>query len=271
MYTPDIVATGVLLTMWFFLDFLVVLMDRSDVHAFEYLTNQIWALTLIAKIALVADMYCTRDTHHQSPGQFTSVTGWITSLLFLIAGTAQFGVLGGFFLLTWLDCTLLTSMMLDQLHTLSEVMVWNHIRHVTVCFLHLSITWSMRHYLSNNARSVNDFQLICISCKTRYSVFVTCVFVIPVALGLLHYMIFDDKKLYMFIETSIGYRCQLAYAIAVLLASMYYILVPLRAVELERRDPQTIARAVFRVIGDNYETENPRIDVKQTKECITSI
>jgi hypothetical protein len=260
MYTPDNVATIVLLTLWFILDAVVVMIDKEDSRATEYLTNQIWALAFIAKVALAFELYQNRNMPDGS--SVSSITGWMTSLLFLMTGTAQFGVLGGFFLLTWLDCTLLASMLMNQVHTLSEVMVWNHARHVTVCFLHLSITWSMRRYLSNNARAVNDVQFMCISFQTHYSVFAVSVFVVPVSLGLLHTALFDDKKLYMFIDTSIGYRCQLAYATAALLASLYYILVPLRAVELERREPQgveSVTRPVFRIIGDNYETENPRI------------
>jgi hypothetical protein len=235
MYVADQIAVAVLLILWFGLDVAVVLVDKSDVHAAEYLTNQIWMVTTVAKLALVVDVVRVRDMHDQDT---VSLCGWATSLLFIVAGTAQAGVLGGFFLLTWLDCTLLTTMMKDNVHTLSEVMVWNHARHVTVCFLHLSITWSLRWYLSSNAHAIHDIRILCSSIQTSYTLFCAFALLIPVSIGLVHSYFFDDKLLYMFVDEAINYKCQFAFGTAAMAATIYYVFVPLRLEQVADDTPQ---------------------------------
>ena len=148
-------------------------------------------------------------------------------------------------------------MMLNQEHTLAEVLVWNHARHVTVCFLHLSVTWSSRHYISNNARSVHAFSVLGYLFHTRYLCFAAFTFLVPVSIGLLHSHLFDDRKLYMFVDESVGYKCQAAFGSAAFLATIYYIFVPLAEIDAEHTD-LTETPKTFRIIGDDYNYENVR-------------
>ena len=64
----------------------------------------------------------------------TTLSGWFTCALFLIVGAAQAGVLAAFFLLTWLDSSLLDGVLASGEHTLAEVMVWNHARYTPAFF-----------------------------------------------------------------------------------------------------------------------------------------
>lgn len=242
---PDNLAVLCILLFWFFvLDIGVVVVDKSDVHATEYLTNQTWMLCLLAKVLLTVEL--CKHTDRTGSCNVVSLRGWITTTLWLVVGAMQFGVLGAFFLLTYLDSTLLDDMLKNQEHTLSEIMIWNHARHVTVCFLHISITWSLRHYLSSN--TLGEFECLCNSVTTSYRLFCWALLVVPSALGLLHWFVFDDQKLYKYGSTSVGSKCQGAFALFAFLSAVYYVYVPLRSVELERKDPTTVVKAVWQSV-----------------------
>ena len=66
--------------------------------------------------------------HESEDYEAVSSSGWFATALFLIVGAAQAGVLGGFFMLTWLDSSLLDEMLSSGEHTIAEVLVWNHAR-----------------------------------------------------------------------------------------------------------------------------------------------
>lgn len=242
---PDNVAVIFILGFWFFvLDIGVVMVDKSDVHATEYLTNQTWLLCLLAKVLLVVEL--CKHTDRTGQCECTSLRGWITTTLWLVVGAMQFGVLGGFFLLTYLDSSLLDNMLESQEHTLAEIMIWNHARHVTVCFLHISVTWSLRHYLSANSET--EHQCLCNTVTASYHLFGWILVLLPSALGLIHWFIFDDQKLYQYGSASVGSKCQGAFALCALLSALYYVFVPLRSVELERKDPTTLIKAVWHAV-----------------------
>lgn len=242
---PDNVAVICILLFWFFvLDIGVVLVDKSDVHATEYLTNQTWMLCLFSKVLLSIELCKHWDRTGNS--ECTSLRGWITTTLWLVVGAMQFGVLGAFFLLTYLDSTLLDTMLQNQEHTLAEIMIWNHARHVTVCFLHISITWSLRHYLSSNAEG--EHSCLCHTVTTTYRLFGWALVLLPSGLALIHWLIFDDQKLYKYGSKDVGSKCQGAFALFAFLSALYYVFVPLRSVELERKDPTTIIKAVWQSV-----------------------
>jgi hypothetical protein len=229
MRVPDRIAIITILLVWVFLDVCVVIIDRDDNNMYRYLTNQVWCLAVLAKLVLIAEMY---KWNGEDTYEGVSQSGWISSLLFLVVGCAQFGVLGAFFLLVWLDSTMLDTMLAGQEHTIAEIIAWNHLRHVTVCFLHLAITWSLRHYLSSNSEANYD---ICCGWKLTYGVFSGCTVSIPLAIGLLHSAFFDDKKLYQFGSVQVGSKCQLAYLLFAFLSSVYFLFVPMRSSWLERQ------------------------------------
>ena len=242
---PDNVAVLCILLFWFFvLDIGVILVDKSDVHATEYLTNQTWMLCLLAKVLLTIEL--CKHTDRTGSCNVVSLRGWITTTLWLVVGAMQFGVLGAFFLLTYLDSTLLDDMLANQEHTLSEIMIWNHARHVTVCFLHISLTWSLRHYFSAN--TLGEFECVCGTVTTSYRLFCWALLILPSMLGLLHWFIFDDQKLYKYGSASVGSKCQGAFALFAFISALYYVYVPLRSVELERKDPTTVVKAVWQSV-----------------------
>ena len=79
---PDNVAVVCILVFWFFvLDVGVVMVDKSDVHATEYLTNQTWMLCLLAKILLTVELckHTDRSGHSDctsSGGGSPPRSGW---------------------------------------------------------------------------------------------------------------------------------------------------------------------------------------------------
>ena len=154
----------------------------------------------------------------------------------MIGGCMQFGVLGAFFLLTSMDASLLDHMMNNENHTLAEIIIWNHARHVTVCILHLAIVWSIRHYLARNAHGVHP---TCVG-HTNFIAFQVALYISPLLIGLLHALLFDDQKLYMFGDKDIGSYCQLWAAVCSATAAFYYIKVPINGVATEQTQPETV-------------------------------
>lgn len=232
MHLPDRVAVVVTISAWLALDVCVVYVDREDENMYRYLTNQVWLLALLSKLCLIIEVLrWRREVDYENVSRF----GWITSLLFLIVGCAQFGVLAAFFLLVWLDSSLLDNMLITE-HTLAEIIAWNHLRHVTVCFVHLVIVWSMRHYLSRNAETHHD---VCCGWSMNFCIFCGALIGVPLFIGLLHSAIFDDQELYRFGSVDIGSKCQVAFSLFSLSAAIYFLCVPLRSSWLERRIGQT--------------------------------
>ena len=155
-------------------------------------------------------------------------------------------------------------------------------RHVTVCFLHLAILWSLRHYLSLNAHGVHTFSLCVVDFTTDYARFFWVVLLTPIIGGVVHSLFFDDEKLYKFGDSSVGSKSQLAFGAFSAIATFYYLNVPLRAVELEQvhlppchtqddesvcffqNKPETVAKAILRVVvkdspnGFSPNTSEPR-------------
>lgn len=261
MQLPDQIAVAVLLGAWFALDVGVICVDKSDSHALEYLTNQVWLTAIVSKVLVVVEISQNRKREDCNS---VSLLGWFTTALFLIVGAAQAGVLGAFFLLTWLDSSLLDGMLKSGEHTIAEVLVWNHARHVTVCFFHLGILWSMRHYLSYNARKEHALSSLCCNASTSCYRFCWFVLLTPVFGGLLHSQIFDDQKLYKFGDTDVGSACQLAFGAFSVLATSYFLFVPLRAVEMEQKDPSNVAKALIIQVSHLSE-QNTRREAKVNK------
>lgn len=215
-------AVMCIMTIWVTLDVSVIIVDRDDPKATEYWTNQVWLLALIAKIAILLEIY-----KYNGKDIIATRLGWTTSCFFLIVGCAQAGVLGAFFTLTLSDSTLLDSLLASKKHSIADVIVWNHVRHVSVCFIHLAIVWSLRDYLSANAYTNQDYSFCSVGFKASHSMFCIMTFCMPLGIGLLHSMIWSDQEIYMYSETTTGYRCQAMYAVFSSLAATYFLTVPL--------------------------------------------
>ena len=61
MRLPDYIAVICILGLWFFLDGVVLAIDREDVNMYEFLTNQVWVLAIASKIYLVCELYRYRN------------------------------------------------------------------------------------------------------------------------------------------------------------------------------------------------------------------
>ena len=228
MRLHDKVAVVILICLWLVLDIAVIMVDKDDDEATHYWTNQVWAVSVISKLLLTFEIYHTANLPVQ---ETVTVMGWFTSCLFLVIGSAQAGVLGAFFALTWLDSTLLDTMLQSDTRSIAEVIVWNHVRHVSVCFIHLAIVWSMREYLSYNANAIHELKF-CMY-KTSYSLFVVVVTCTPIIAGFIHSGFFNDQEIYMYKEASTGFRCQIIYTALSLIATMYFLRVPLMNAEAD--------------------------------------
>ena len=247
MDTADTVAIYVLLGLWFTLDVGVVIVDEPDPRAMHFLTNQVWVVSVAVKAALLVDMM---KSHLVQPGcKQVNLVGWTVSLFFLVIGAAQAGVLGAFFTLMWLDSHLLDSMLSSGEHTLSEIVIWNHARHVTVCFVHLGVVWSMRHYLSCNSQGAHP---LVGGCSTSYKGFCFLVVALPILGGLGHSWRFDDMRTYKYREEWVGRHCQLVFGLFSSIAAMYFLCVPMSsATKPSDTGPQPCVRVI---VNGNCET-----------------
>ena len=72
---PDNIAVICILVFWFFvLDIGVIMVDKSDIHATEYLTNQTWFLCLLAKVLLAIEL--CKHTDRTGNSECTTFRGW---------------------------------------------------------------------------------------------------------------------------------------------------------------------------------------------------
>ena len=58
MQRPDKISVIVLLLAWFALDVVVLTVDKSDKHALEYLTNQVWIAAIVSKVSTAVSLLC---------------------------------------------------------------------------------------------------------------------------------------------------------------------------------------------------------------------
>lgn len=220
---PDLWAITILTFIWIATDVLVIAVEKDDDIMFEYLTNQVWLLSLPLKLLLLFFLGMWSNSH----GIFELYSTWhvFTATYFVSLGVCQAGVLGGFFTLVLIDPSLLSNMLDQQEATIGEIIAWNHLRHVTTVFLHLAIAWSLRHYLKQNARS---------------SLSRIIFYAVPPIIGLVHHAVFDDQKLYKYGSSEVGTGCSVAYGAFSVLAAFYFDKVVIGASAFEQRNTDAI-------------------------------
>jgi len=233
-------GTTVYLGIWILLDAAVVysfVTDDSSTSAwYEYMTNQTWMYVTCVKVAFMALLLCTFRGY--GVRDYRSVR-WIVSVLFLSAGCAQVGVLFTFFSLNYYDDTLI-----DTLHksgyTMAEVMLWNHARHVTVCFLHLLVYFGERsligHIIYDNLGE---------DVYPGPSAAVTMAFLPAWVIGIVHAAIYDDYRIYMFTSYTLRLGCMVVYALASLLSALYFVYGPAYTTYRDFCDPMRTARVMY--------------------------
>jgi hypothetical protein len=228
-------GTSFYIAIWAMLDIAVVYSFTADEDAISWslwLTNQVWLFMLISKFLLVVGRIKV-DYFHSSDE--LAIALWFMCASFVAAGCAQAGVMTTFFVLSYQDCTLIAGIVEDG-HSISDVLIWNHLRHVTVCFLHLLVYFSERRFIS---RVANE----CLGPGRLYRFFWTAVSV-PIVLGLLHSWTSDDQKVYRYRDSAVGVRCMICYGVTVLIAATYYTYGPIRTIYMDSKQPYTLAIAI---------------------------
>ena len=232
-------GSAVYLAIWFVLDFGVIaaIYTQTDLNAawYEYLTNQVWLTAFFVKIFFVV----VRSNVSMPEDKMCHLKWWVVAS-FIAVGCAQAGVLITFFALTQQDDTLIS----DFVHAgvaVADVMIWNHLRHVTVCFLHLLVYISERRYIS---RVANE----CIgeswnSDERLFALFVVAVGA-PMLMGLVHVVLFDDKRIYKFTDPMVGVRCMIFYGLSVVVSGVYFIYGPVRTTYNDTKTPSQLGLVI---------------------------
>ena len=210
-------GTMLYLLAWIFLDVGVVYSFSQDAEGaawYEYMTNQVWIYVTVAKLAFMLCLACA--SCHSRPRQNHPVV-WCAVTVFVGAGCAQVGVLFTFFTLNFYDDTLLDTM--HRLgHSLAAVILWNHARHVTVCFLHLLVYFGERRFIGHvlhddlgQDRSLQPAVALAVAVGTAWGI------------GIAHTFFFNDYEIYMFTSTALRGGCMVVYALSSLVAGMYFV------------------------------------------------
>lgn len=215
----DRLCSRFLLVVWLLSDILVLVFGWDD-DAWQFLTNQVWMFGVIAKL------YTLYVLVRRESGILSLTTSdTVACTLFLLLGALQLGVVIAFFVLLALDSSILDTMLQNQEHTLAEIILGNHARHVLPVFIHFLIALSIRFYLSAVVNSVTQ----CTDDDSRGVLgrawFALLLLLAPSAIGITHSMIFNDQQLYKFGSTEIGSTCQLAFGLTAVLGSIYYLYV----------------------------------------------
>lgn len=186
----------------------------------KFLTNQVWMFGVVAKLCFLyavthsADKVATDEggNHHR---------GTVYSLFFLIYGVMLNAVLMTFFLLIYSTKTLLDAALDANKFTLSQILLWNHVRHVTPVVLHIIVVLIMRCHLRLSLANMSARGVGIILAG------------VSVVMGLLHSMVFDDRTLYKYGSTAVGQRCQLIFAVTSVAtaAGFVFVITPIDASE----------------------------------------
>jgi hypothetical protein len=207
--------------------------DASGSAWHEYMTNQAWLYVTVVKNLFILMLICSSCGFSMHKCRYI---WWCGTVLFLSAGCAQAGILFTFFSLNFYDDTLIETLHKSG-YTLAEVMLWNHARHVTVCFLHLLVYFGERSFIGhmiydNLAREVYP----------GTSLTVACAFLPAWIIGIVHAILYDDYKIYMFTSYHLRLGCMMVYALASLIAALYFVYGPARTTYYDFCDPMRISR-----------------------------
>lgn len=217
------VFIGIIGAFWCTLDVMttyVVYESSTGTTDIKYLTTQAWLFGFLAKLFLVMHLW-------KSPGITAGkITLWwivmnIGWICFILYGTLQIAVMFTFFALLAMDSTLLSAAM--QLHNISMIITWNHLRHVTPVFFYLMLMTFLGPDLAKRVEPDPPLKSNTFSEKK----FVVLSLVIGCGLlsGALHHYFIDDPKLYMYESghADVDQNCIIVFSMSVILASVYCI------------------------------------------------
>ena len=200
------------------------------------MTNQVWIYVTMAKVAF---MLCIACATCEAPHRSCRSGVWWATVGFVAAGCAQIGILFTFFTLNLYDDTLLDTLY-RQGHSLAAVVIWNHARHVTVCFLHLLVYFGERQFIGHVIHDdLGERRRLTPPVALAVAVSVTW------AIGVMHAFFFNDYEIYMFESTALRGGCMVVYALSSLVAGIYFVHGPAQTSFREWCDP---ARSAY-VLG----------------------
>ena len=241
MISRNNLFTCVICVMWLLLDvltcFVVGRSTTAETDA-QYLTTQTWVFGFLAKAMLlwqlllrqvcmapVKTTVCDLSKCGLSKWMYLNVY-WIC---FLLYGTLQAAVLFTFFALLAMNSTLLKEAM--QEYTISVIISWNHLRHVTPVFFYLMLMqfaapeireWRGSPRVHDREKGVDDREKGLDVYKFFLANLVICA---ALAMGLLHHALFEDDELYRYRHghPDVGRNYALVFTIAVILTTYYSV------------------------------------------------
>ena len=213
--------------VWFGIDLAVVC--TADKHTMDYLTNQVWLLGLVIRFGLVvlAILHkCQEKVYEKFARALAS--------FWLIFGAAQWGVMLTFFTLVLIDDGTLDNLINEEGYSPSTVMVWNHARHVTPVILHTIITWEKRSWLQRNThrKCLVQPHTVEIHCPTMLTYWGTLI--IPLLLGAVHTLFFDDRDIYQYRASATRGWCALSFVFVSCVAAKYLMYI---GGQFDQQDP----------------------------------
>lgn len=216
--------TCVICVLWLLLDvltcFVVGRSTTAETDA-QYLTTQTWVFGFLAKTMLLRQL-C------MAPVKTTDcdLSKWaylnVYWICFLLYGSLQAAVLFTFFALLAMNSTLLKEAM-DE-YTISVIISWNHLRHVTPVFFYLMLMqfaapeirkWHGSQRLYGDAKGLDAYKFFLAN-------LVICA---ALGMGLLHHALFEDDELYKYRHghPDVGRNCALVFTITVILTTYYSV------------------------------------------------
>lgn len=229
MISRNNLFTCVICVMWLLLDvltcFVVGRSTTAETDA-QYLTTQTWVFGFLAKAMLLWQLL--RRKLCMAPVETTvcGLSKWaylnVYWICFLLYGTLQAAVLFTFFALLAMNSTLLKEAMGE--YTISVIISWNHLRHVTPVFFYLMLMQFAAPEIRQwpGSPRVHDREKGLDAYKFFLANLVICA---ALAMGLLHHALFEDDELYKYRHghPDVGRNCALVFTIAVILTTYYSV------------------------------------------------
>lgn len=210
----------IIIILWATLNLLtsvVVIRSTTPTVDAKYLTTQAWYFGFVAKLLLAYQLLSPPTTKCVELGVqwMWTYIGWVAFVLF---GTLQVAVLFTFFALLAMHSTLLKYAMHE--HSISVIITWDHLRHVTPVFFYLMLM----HYLAPALVQQMQWADETVFSPQRLRL-LSIVIVLALLFGAMHHANFDDDVLYMHKggHPDVGRNCAMVFVISVVVSSVYII------------------------------------------------
>ena len=207
--------------------------NSSLVHFLEFLTNQVMIYGLWTKGLLVVYLGVARgwavlqNGRIEYSGSLQTRLVVVTFVCFFSYGACLWGVYGAFFVLIYYDDNLLNTRICEETESeqyrVGEVLIWNHIRHVFVLFIHMTLV----HYLHTHLK----FWYRVFTIHMQQNISKLC-FVLNMACVLVvggNHILWNiinnktDSMLYQYKEFLIGHSVTTTFVLCCTCSSLFYV------------------------------------------------